>query len=82
MTLSAELETIASEISLCAPDQADRLRLLAVRVRRVELALDEIVDDARESAELAERQARVVRKVVPARPATTLASVVDLERYR
>lgn len=57
MTLSSDLETIASEISLCAPLQSDRLRFLAVRVRRIEYALDEILQDARESAELAERVA-------------------------
>lgn len=54
MTLASELARIASEISLCAPDQATRLHALAAKVRRVELVLDEIVDDAMESARLAE----------------------------
>lgn len=57
MTLATDLTRIAAEISLCAPDQSTQLRFLAVRVRRVELALSELADDARESAEIAERVA-------------------------
>lgn len=57
MPLATDLNRIAAEISLCAPQQSDRLRFLAVRARRIEAVLDEIVEDARESAALAERVA-------------------------
>jgi hypothetical protein len=55
VSLSQELQLIAGEIGLCAPEQAARLRACAVKVRRIEVALDEIVDDAMESARLAEQ---------------------------
>lgn len=57
MTLATELSRTASEISLCAPGQSGRLHALAGRVRAVEFALNELAEDARESAELAEADA-------------------------
>jgi len=69
MNCSDELFLIASAIALCSPEQSDRLRRLATMVRRMEVTLDEIVEDARIDAELAERGARTVRKIVPSCPA-------------
>ena len=53
--------TLADELRLLAHGHNDmRLHVLAVRVRRVERALDEIVNDAMKDARLAEEGARVV----------------------
>ena len=60
MTLAQELHHIAGEIALVAPDHAERSRACAVRVRKLEFAWDEVVQDAMESAELAERSNNVV----------------------
>lgn len=58
MTPSAKLREIAAMIRRESPEAAMCLNQVAAEVRRMEVALDEIVDDARESAELAERVAR------------------------
>jgi hypothetical protein len=46
MTLASELDEIAADISIVAPDQARRLRDCATRVRRMQATLAEIVVDA------------------------------------
>ena len=54
MSNHEELLIIADEISPFAPDYACRLRALAARVRSQERCLDEMVEDSRLSARMAE----------------------------
>jgi len=58
MSESAALAAIASEFAAVNPSLAARLTAIAADVRRMERALDELYQDARESAELAEEAAR------------------------
>jgi hypothetical protein len=54
VTNHAELQQIADAISETDPALACRLRALAARVRSQERCLDELVEDSRLSARLAE----------------------------
>ena len=54
MTNYAELIDIADELSATDPALACRLRALAARVRSQERCLDEMVEDSRLSARMAE----------------------------
>lgn len=60
MTLAQQIAASAHRLMIVAPEEAQRLLHISARVRRIELALDEIVADAMESAELAEASAVVV----------------------
>ena len=60
MTLAEELAHIGGRLMVVAPDEAQRLLAMAAKVRRVELALQELADDALEQAQLAELNAVVV----------------------
>jgi hypothetical protein len=54
MTLATEIREIATLIRAVSPEVSMQLNRVAVKVGRLELALDEIAEDARESAEIAE----------------------------
>lgn len=61
MTLAEQIAASAHRLMVIAPDESRNLMGLAARVRRIELALDEIVAETMENDELVESSAVVVR---------------------
>lgn len=60
MTLAQEIAAIALRLAVIAPDDCQRLMQLSAKVRRIEFALDKIVANAMDAAELAEASTVVV----------------------
>ncbi len=61
MTLAQEIAASAHRIAVMDPDESTRLLGLAARVRRIEIALDELVTNAMEDDELVRQSTVVVR---------------------